>query len=54
VGLCGCAGQVGDGGVSVEAVMWQLMEVPGILAGRGKKDLRLFEEAIPVIQNFDA
>jgi len=34
--------------------MWQLMEVLGILAGRGKKDLKLFEKAIPVIQNSDA
>jgi len=42
VGLCGCAGQVGDGDVSVEAVMWQLMEVLGILAGRGKRDLETF------------
>ena len=42
VGLWGCTGQVGDGDVSVEAVMWQLMEVPGILAGRGKRDLETF------------
>ena len=56
VGLCHRAGNVGGGGMLMVTVGSGdvAMEVPGILAGRGKKDLRLFEEAIPVIQNFDA
>jgi len=57
VGLCHCAGNVGGGGMLMVTVGSGDVATDGgagILADRGKKDLRLFEEAIPVIQNSDA